>query len=550
MFKKTQSEKQLNLQSSVSQYLPKAAYKQYIDETAWHNVFFKQVVCRIDEEIFSKLFNKDTGAPNASIRLLISMMILKEGLGCSDETLFENCQFDLLIRKALGIIDIDETLPAESTYYLLRKRIIDHQKKTGEDLFEQIFKTITREQIVEFNVSGKSLRMDSKLINCNIAFFSRYEIIHRAFCSYYKQIENKLNMFNADDQKKMKELSEEQSSKTVYRSNKEQIKERLQNIGLFIYKIVNFIKNDNSQEHQTLKRILEEQYKILSDNKIELRSKEEITANSVQSPYETECAFRSKDHISIKGYSHNVAETCDKDKLNLITDIKTKPATAPDNGFTIPATKDSQSILNDKIENIHADGAYNSDDNQEYTKQEGINFYLTGVQGFAGRYDLKPVHDGLQIMDRETGEIVSVTQTKGKFRINTPNGYRYFTQKEIDKCQLRKDIEQLPDEIKNVRNNVEATIYQLAYHLRKDKTKYRGWYKNQIWATLRGLWINATRIVKHVIKVCQRTKNNVNNTLRMYIFIKIIHLKFLLTRLELYGILKTRKNIFSTFMQF
>lgn len=35
------------------------------------------------------------GAPNASISVLVAMSILKEGFGCSDEDLFEKCEFGI-----------------------------------------------------------------------------------------------------------------------------------------------------------------------------------------------------------------------------------------------------------------------------------------------------------------------------------------------------------------------------------------------------------------------------------------------------------------------
>ena len=54
---------------------------------------------------FKPLFpeGKKSGRPNASIRILVAMSVLKEGFGCSDEDLFEKCEFDLLTRKALGM---------------------------------------------------------------------------------------------------------------------------------------------------------------------------------------------------------------------------------------------------------------------------------------------------------------------------------------------------------------------------------------------------------------------------------------------------------------
>jgi len=62
---------------------------------------------------------------------------------------------------------------------------------------------------------------------------------------------------------------------------------------------------------------------------------------------------------------------------------------------------------------------------------------------------------------------------------------------------------------------VEATIFQLAYHLRKDKTKYRGFFKNKIWAILRSLWINFVRIAGNLIKGSQKIEANVRNALNL-----------------------------------
>lgn len=36
------------------------------------------------------------------------MNILKEGAGCSDEQLFENCRYNLLWHKALGLFNLDD----------------------------------------------------------------------------------------------------------------------------------------------------------------------------------------------------------------------------------------------------------------------------------------------------------------------------------------------------------------------------------------------------------------------------------------------------------
>ena len=97
MFKKSNREPQLDAFTSVPTMLESLASKQYSDQGHWHNQFREQVVMRIDESIFGVLFNNTIGAPNASVRTVIGMMILKESFGWSDSQLFEHCRFNLLV---------------------------------------------------------------------------------------------------------------------------------------------------------------------------------------------------------------------------------------------------------------------------------------------------------------------------------------------------------------------------------------------------------------------------------------------------------------------
>ena len=105
MFKKTDPNPQLDIFTAPSMQLGSRASKKYSDPNSWHNQFYSLVTTKIDEEIFKPLFpeGKKSGRPNASIRILVAMSVLKEGFGCSDEDLFEKCEFDLLTRKALGM---------------------------------------------------------------------------------------------------------------------------------------------------------------------------------------------------------------------------------------------------------------------------------------------------------------------------------------------------------------------------------------------------------------------------------------------------------------
>jgi Transposase domain (DUF772) len=511
MFKKSNKETQLDAFTSVSTMLERSALKQYSDQGHWHNQFREQVVMRIDESIFSVLFNNTTGAPNAPARTLVGMMILKESFGWSDSQLFEHCRFNLLVRSSLGLFNINDPLPVESTYYLLRKRIYDHQKQNGEDLMGKIFAHITSGQIKEFDVNGRSIRMDSKLIGSNIAIFTRYEIIHQTLCMFYKSIDKaaKSKLFVVD-RKQLEVLMKEESCKTVYHSTKDELKGRLQTIGILIYRLLNRLEYLQTELYQLLQRVFNEQYKVAEDQQIELRPKEEISSSSLQSPHDPDSAYRNKGDQTVKGYSVNVTETCSKDNLNLITNVIVERANTPDTAYVEPAIEATIEVTGQMVKTVYADGAYQSPNND--TCCENIDMVFTGIQGFDSKYDLEMTPEGLLVTDTKTGEQMKAVLVKkhknskeDRWRITTLSGYYYFGQLAVRASHLRRQMKERSLEELHKRNNVEATIFQLGFPLRNNKSKYRGLIKQKTWAYCRCLWINLIRILNFTKQICQRT---------------------------------------------
>jgi hypothetical protein len=511
MFKKTSKNIQLNLFSNVPNFLSGTSLKIYSNDFGWHNLFRETITNKIDEELFRPLFCSDNGAPNASIRILIAMMVLKEARGLSDEQLYEECRFNLLVRSALGLLNVDDPLPTNSTYYLLRKRIVSWEKSGHENLIEKVFSQITKSQVLEFNINGKRIRMDSKLLGSNIAWYSRYELIHECLRKFYPEIKSDINRFflNDSDIELLDCISGESGDKVSYRSNKTEIETRLVSLGKIIYKLICQIEDHLSESFQTLCRVFEEQYTVNEDNIVIARPKETISAKSVQSPYDTDCHYRNKDGNEIKGYSVNVTETCTEDNpINLITNVLVDVSSTADCDFLQVSTDASEEVLLQQTECINADGAYHSVDNQDYCKLKGIDLIIGAIQGKQSRYDLSLDENGILIVtDLQTNIILpSIEILSGKnkditkWKIKTENGRtRYFTHKDIDTCLLRKEIALRPQKELNIRNNVEATIFQLGYHYSNDKSRYRGLIKHKMWANLRCLWINFVRIMNFIL---------------------------------------------------
>ncbi len=501
MFKRSKDANQQDMFSSIPFMLQGQSFKHYNDESAWHNMFRKQVLGRIDELLFRPLYDEAMGAPNAPIRILVGMLALKEGFGWSDNELFEECRFNLLVRAALGLFNINDSVPVESTYYLFRKRIHDYQKQTGEDIIEKVFQQITKGQVIDFQVSGRSIRMDSKLIGSNIAWCTRYEIVHNTLVLFHKGFGGKISIkLPGVLRKELEEISSTESKKVVYRLNREEIQEGLQSLGMLAHQLLMVFEEKDNENYGLLKRVFEEHFRVNATGGVEVLPKESIASGSVQNPNDTDCAYRDKDGQKVKGYSTNLTETCDEGALNLVVDVKLSPVNTPDVEFFQPAITCSAEVLDHLPGKAHCDGAFQSPENVEFCKKSEIAYFFNGIQGKEGRYDLNIQEGKLIVTDTHTGAVIPAKKARsGKWSIKTGDGkHRYFTQKEIDTCTLRKQIGNMPVSERNKRNNVEATIFQLSYHTRNNKTKYRGLFKNKMWATLRCIWINFKRIVKFI----------------------------------------------------
>ena len=162
MFTTTPSSHPADLFSNYASHFRESKRKKLNDPKTWHNVFYDHVTSKVDEPVFSVLYSASRGRPNASIRILVAMLILKEGFGWSDEKLFEQCEFNILVMRALGLSNFDDEVPVASTYYLFKQSLFSYQLEHGCDLMSETFEKLTQDQAGELGTRGDFIRMDSK----------------------------------------------------------------------------------------------------------------------------------------------------------------------------------------------------------------------------------------------------------------------------------------------------------------------------------------------------------------------------------------------------
>lgn len=447
-------------------------------------MFFHKVTSRIEKCIFQVLFpkGKKAGRSVSSIRILVAMSILKEGFGSSDEELFEKCEFDILTRRALGLVLLDDVLPSLDTYYLLRRRICDYYVATGTDLLQLCFEQVTGAQVKELKISGKCVQMDSKLIGSNIASCSRHELIHKTLKLYLNSVG--IDSLPEDIQVIAESWFSEDSSKTIYRSDHDTLHNRLQAIGEYIYAILTSVVPSHGR-YDLLERLFNEQYSVTEDR--------------VQ--------LRDKNGHKTQGYVTNITETVEDGKPSIITSVQVETATHGDCTFLPDAVSNSECVTQESVTEVFIDGTYQSPDNRDLAFEKG--FWLkTGKMQGGCRFVLKLMEETNELMvtDTITGEVVQAvyvgkTEKHGRrwwIRVvdATPRyPWQYFTEKKIANSALRQQIQsQDPKELAK-RNNVEAAMFQYSFHTRNGKTRYREMLKHRMQAIHRCIWMNFRRMV-------------------------------------------------------
>lgn len=380
-----------------------------------------------------------------------------------------------------------------------------YEEETGLDLFDKCFKGITRKQALEYRISGKSVRMDSKLISSNIAWYTRYEIIHETLC---KSVE-KCEIERIEDQLLREQALDflgEDAQKTVYRTDSETMAKRLLTLGIVIDYI---LSHSHPKDKPLLRRVFSEQYEKADDGTVSVLDKKRVSSKSVQNPNDPDAEYRGKAGKKVKGYSTNITETCDeKDKPSLITHVDVEGATTADNTYVESGVKGSEEVTGGKVEALHSDGTYQSEENREFAEQNGIDFVANGIQGKPSRFDLEQTDEHtLEVTDKQTGEVINaipVKDDKWKIQVENKDGkksWRYFGRDQIEKAKTRREVESIPFDERKKRNNVEATIFQYCFHTRNNKTRYRGLFKHKMQAVARCAWINVRRLLLFDLKM-------------------------------------------------
>jgi len=308
MFKISKPSSPIDPEHNVLSNLDKATASLLERTESWHNVFYEEVIKPFPEALFAVLYPSKTGRPNSPVRFLVGMLILKEGYGWTDEQLFEEIQFNIKIRWALGFRNLNDKIPASSTYYAFKYAVHEYHGSTGIDLLEKAFEQITIGQIKKYKINGRNFRMDSKLYSCNIATSSLARLLTETLQLFLRDLsETQYELIDTSFSDLLQQITKGSSDGITYQMTKEDKANFINNCGKLLLHLRDVFAGLATKSYALIVRLLTEQFDIIptelpqkeegtinTSDKIQLKDRKEVNGSTLQSPHDPEAAYRKK----------------------------------------------------------------------------------------------------------------------------------------------------------------------------------------------------------------------------------------------------------------
>jgi len=497
VFKKNESHRQGTLFSSAS-LLPDKLRQRL--EQSWAATFYEEVFCRIDENLFSVLYSEKTSRPNVPVNMLVALEILKSGFGWSDEELYDHLCFDLQVRHAVGIHELDTDLFEVRSLYNFRRRVRDHAAETGVNLFGEVMAQVTDEQLARHQIKTQWQRVDSTQVLSNLAALSRLELIVAVVQKVYAMLEEKERW-----QKCLSFYLDGRAQRVCWRiSNAEQDKhfDRLGQLLLELSAV-------GGEAGALAKRVLNEQYE---DGCV--REACTVDPKSLQSPHDDEATYRKKGGKGSKGYVANVSETCSpQNAVQLITHVGVAD-NQRDDAELLTQSLNEQAGRGIEIDDMTTDGGYTGPVAEAACAEHEVKLHPTKIRGGRGKADrfdwsdyqwdddssvvICPEGKRAEVVEKK---LLQATFTgcedcpffKGKCRVvaRQKGATLYVSRRSIEVARQRSGLRALD---RKVRAPVEATVRSLKRGLSGSKLPVRGLIRATMVLCASALMVNARRL--------------------------------------------------------
>lgn len=344
--------------------------------------FYKIVFRHIEEEDFRCLYSEKLSAPNSAVNCLVGAAILCRLRNWSHEELENQIAFNIEVKLALGLKDIESIPFTMRTFYNFMLRVSKYERKEDVNLIEKVFLKLTEKQTKALGIKTTIQRGDSVLLESGVRSYSRLallvEVLHRLY-----------GILNKKDQKNYRSLFQAYQlggEHFVYNISGSEREMEMRNLAVAYCTAYNNLKETYADHptFQLFERVYHEHFKKEEKENgttIELRSKDELGSDTLQSPDDIEATFRSKRKEKHHGFVALGVETCHPDnEVNLVTTLAVDTNNT-DDSILLEEKMDQLSKQCPDLKELHIDGGFGSEEIDIKAKKEKIKIIQTAVRG-------------------------------------------------------------------------------------------------------------------------------------------------------------------------
>ena len=302
-------------------------------EKSWAKIFADEVFPAIDEERFSVLHSDRASRSNTPVNVIIGALIIKELFDYSDDEIVENLMLDLHLQYALYTTSFVEQPVSDKTLSRFRKRCYDYETLHGVDLYHDCVKDLSGKIAKIMKLNGRIRRMDSLMIESNIRFLSRMELIYICISKLVVYLTKKQPDIIPEQLKHYADPND--YNRIFYHQRNDDMEAIIQRLLTDSDCLLHLCRTDfeDVTEYQLFTRCLSDQT-VVENEKRRMRTKQDGTMNSsaLQNPSDPDATYRNKAGKQYRGYSANIEETVGKNG-SVVTDYQYDKNTHTDSQF-------------------------------------------------------------------------------------------------------------------------------------------------------------------------------------------------------------------------
>jgi Transposase domain (DUF772)/Transposase DDE domain len=375
MFKKNKRHLQPPLLSNVTQLPEKHRLRL---ENSWAGVYYREVFCRINEDLFAVLYADFPSRPNIPVNVLVGLEFLKAGFGWSDEELYDAFNYNLQVRYALGYHEFGEGDFDLRTLYYFRERLSRYMQEKGVNLLAQAFEQMTDQQIAAFQLKTGLQRMDSTQVASNIQEMCRLQFLVEVLQRVHR-------MLDEVDQARYAEVFAPylrgSSGQYLYRLKKGDFWPRLHEIGACMDQLRRVLKEryEKQTTFQMLERVFAEHFRV-AEEQVQGLSDPELSPTRMLSPDDWDATLRGRRNTLYQGYVANLTETCDpQNPFQLITQVQVAPNHVDDPKLLLEALPNLKERTG--LDTLYTDGGFGSPAGDQAMQDLKVQHIPTAIRG-------------------------------------------------------------------------------------------------------------------------------------------------------------------------